>query len=279
MIRIMILLLLFVFESIFAQGFQGSVTYKTNRKVDLNMEDSKVNSEMQKHIEKMLKKQFQKEYVLSFNSSTSIYKEEESLEEPKAASGMTFVMAGSGASDILYKNIKEKRYASKRDLMGKLFLVKDSLAKMDWKLEGETKKIGNYTCYKATTTRMTQRIQSMSVRSNEDSEGNEEETADPEGEEVTITAWYTPEIPVSNGPENYWGLPGLILEVNDGVQSMLSTKIVLNAKKKSEIKEPSKGKIVSEEKFNQIMEKKMQEMRDREPRRDDGQSIRIRIGG
>jgi GLPGLI family protein len=33
---------------------------------------------------------------------------------------------------------------------------------------------------------------------------------------VTITAWYTPEIPVSQGPEGYWGLPGLILEVNDG---------------------------------------------------------------
>jgi GLPGLI family protein len=33
--------------------------------------------------------------------------------------------------------------------------------------------------------------------------------------DVTITAWYTPEIPVNQGPENYWGLPGLILEIND----------------------------------------------------------------
>jgi GLPGLI family protein len=33
--------------------------------------------------------------------------------------------------------------------------------------------------------------------------------------DVTITAWYTPEIPVNQGPEN-WGLPGLILEINDG---------------------------------------------------------------
>jgi GLPGLI family protein len=33
--------------------------------------------------------------------------------------------------------------------------------------------------------------------------------------DVTITAWYT-EIQVNQGPENYWGLPGLILEINDG---------------------------------------------------------------
>jgi hypothetical protein len=33
--------------------------------------------------------------------------------------------------------------------------------------------------------------------------------------EVTIGLVY-PEIPVSQGPEGYWGLPGLILEVNDG---------------------------------------------------------------
>jgi GLPGLI family protein len=30
---------------------------------------------------------------------------------------------------------------------------------------------------------------------------------------VVTTAWYTPQIPVSNGPRNYHGLPGLIMEV------------------------------------------------------------------
>jgi GLPGLI family protein len=46
--------------------------------------------------------------------------------------------------------------------------------------------------------------------------------------DVTITAWYTPEIPVNQGPENYWGLPGLILEINDGKTVILCSKIVLN---------------------------------------------------
>ena len=31
---------------------------------------------------------------------------------------------------------------------------------------------------------------------------------------IEVTAWYTPEIPINQGPADYWGLPGLILEVN-----------------------------------------------------------------
>ncbi len=271
----MILILLFVFEGLFAQDFQGIVTYKTNRKMDLNMEDSKMNADMQKQLQEMLKKQFQKEYRLSFNATESVYREEENLGTPQPASGVQIVVAGSGASNILYKNIKEKRFARKQDMMGKLFLVKDNLEKLDWKLEDETKKIGNYTCYKATAKRMGQRIQNMRISTNDDND----EVTEPEEEEITITAWYTPEIPVSNGPGNYWGLPGLILEINDGDQSILCAKIVLNPKKKVNISEPTKGKEVTEEKFEQIVEKKMKEMRDRESRRGDGESIRIRIGG
>ncbi|WP_074408532.1 GLPGLI family protein [Aquimarina megaterium] len=274
MVRIIILIALFMVESLFAQDFQGVVTYKTNRKVDLNMEDSKMNADMQKQLQEMLKKQFQKEYVLNFNTSESIYKEEESLGGPQPASGVQIVIAGSGASNILYKNIKEKRFARKQDMMGKLFLVKDNLEKLNWKLEDETKKIGNYTCYKATAKRMGQRMQSMTI-----SADSEEEMTEPEEEEITITAWYTPEIPISNGPGSYWGLPGLILEINDGDQSILSTKLVLNSKKKIDIKEPTKGKVVTEEKFEKIMEKKMKEMRDRMNTRRGSGDFEIRIGG
>jgi predicted GIY-YIG superfamily endonuclease len=54
--------------------------------------------------------------------------------------------------------------------------------------------------------------------------------------EISITAWYTPEIPINQGPENYWGLPGLILEVTDGKTVILCSKLVLNTKEKKETK-------------------------------------------
>ena len=36
-----------------------------------------------------------------------------------------------------------------------------------------------------------------------------------------MSAWFTPEIPVSTGPSMYGGLPGLILEINDDRTTML----------------------------------------------------------
>lgn len=60
---------------------------------------------------------------------------------------------------------------------------------------------------------------------------------------------------------------------------ILCSKIVLNTKKKIQINEPTKGKVITRDKFESIMEKKMKEMRDRMPRRSDGDGIQIRIGG
>ena len=78
-----------------------------------------------------------------------------------------------------------------------------------------------------------------------------------------ITAWYTLDIPVSNGPADYWGLPGLILEVSQGDTTMLCTKIVMNPKDAVEIKSPTKGKVVTQSEFDDIFEEKMMEMRER----------------
>ena len=79
--------------------------------------------------------------------------------------------------------------------------------------------------------------------------------------ETTITAWYTPEIPVNQGPENYWGLPGLILEVNDGKTIILCSKVVMNPKEKAVIKAPSKGKVITQKEFDETVIKKMEEFR------------------
>ncbi|SEL14773.1 GLPGLI family protein [Aquimarina amphilecti] len=272
MIRLIILITLFVIGNISAQDFQGVATYSTDRKLEIQLDSTQMNSEMQKQIHEMMRKQFQKEYTLRFNKTESVYKEEENLGAPQPASGVQVIVAGSGASDVLYKNSKEERFVAKRDMFGKAFLVKDTLTHYKWKLENETKKIGNYTCYKATTTRTMEIVRNINV--NGDKEESNSKT-----EEIKVVVWYTPEIPINNGPDNYWGLPGLIMEVNDGDLRILCNKIVLNPKKKIEIKAPEKGKVVTETKFEKIMRKKMDEMHDRRSHRNGGNSMEIRIGG
>ena len=50
--------------------------------------------------------------------------------------------------------------------------------------------------------------------------------------ERTTTAWYTMQIPISNGPLDFGGLPGIILEINDGELTLVCTRVTLNPKKR-----------------------------------------------
>lgn len=264
--------------SITAQDFQGIATYKSHRKVDIKLDSSQMNSDMHKRMMDMMKKQFEKTYLLTFNKEESVFKEEEQLESPQPQ-GMVMVMVETGGSDVLYKNTKEKRYTNQNESFSKLFLIQDKLEDLDWQLGSETKNIGDYTCYKATLKREVE-VRESGVSINGDKDLDKE--AKPKMQEITITAWYTPQIPVSAGPRNYHGLPGLILEVTDGTETMMCSKVVLNPEKTIEIKEPKKGQKITQEKYDKVMEKKLKEMRERmrdNRRKHDGNSFEIRIGG
>lgn len=278
LIKFIVVALAFVTSNAMAQDFQGVATYKSHRQMNIQLDSSQMNSEMQQRMMVMMKKQFEKTYLLSFSKEESLYKEDEQLEAPQM-SGMQVVMVDTGGSDILYKNIKEENYTNQNEVFGKIFLIEDKLEKRDWVLSNETKNIGEYTCYKATMTRQ-QEVERGVIRINEENDSKDEEETEPEMEEITVTAWYAPEIAVNNGPGRYQGLPGLILEVNDDSLTLMCSKIVLNPKDKVNIDKPSKGKKVNQEKFDQIMEKKMQEMNERyNSERKDGHAVEIRIGG
>ena len=271
------LAILLVFTTVgSAQDFTGVATYKTKRKIDIQLDSTQMNSEMHQKMMDMLKKQFEKTFVLSFNKEESVYKEEEKLGAPQMA-GMQMVVVNTGGSDLLYKNTKEERYTNQNDVFGKIFLIKDQLKKEDWHFESDTKNIGEYTCYKATITREQPKIVGgISINGDKDLSKQKE----PEMETVTVTAWYTPQIPINNGPGKYYGLPGLILEINDGAETIICSKIVLNPSESVDISEPKKGKVVTQEEFDNIMEKKLKEMEERySSERGDGHNIEIKIGG
>jgi GLPGLI family protein len=84
---------------------------------------------------------------------------------------------------------------------------------------------------------------------------------------VQIEAWYTPQIPVSHGPSEFWGLPGLILEINNGNTIMLCSKIVMNPDEIVEIEAPEKGKIINKEDYQKTVVEKMKEFRNNRMRR------------
>lgn len=132
-----------------------------------------------------------------------------------------------GNNESVYKNFTTGELIRKKPFLQRTFIIRDSLKKWTWKITNETKKIGGYLCRKA-------------VLNNK-----------------KIVAWFAEKIPVSDGALSYYGLPGLILELNiAGGFHFEAVEIHLNAKI-SEIKKPEGGKEVTRKEFDEIVKNKM----------------------
>ena len=278
---------LFISVLTFAQqDFQGKAVYQSKTTIDMsNFGGRQMSEDMKKQIAERMKSMFEKTYILTFNKTESIYKEEEKLATPGQSGGFRMMM-GSFTGGKQYKNVKEHLLLQEQEFFGKQFLIKDSLQKLDWKLESETKQIGKYLCFKATAVKKVDELDIRSMRRSTeeaDNEKSQDSTATNDimdeieaPKEVIVTAWYTLQIPINQGPGEYWGLPGLILEINADRTTILCSKIIMNPSEREAIKIPSKGKEVTQKEYDEIVKKKMEEMREMFGGRGRRGNIRIR---
>lgn len=259
-----------------AQDFQGKAYYQSKTTMDMdNWGGNQMSDQQKKMMAERMKSMLEKTYILSFNRTESIYKEEEKLATPGGGGG-GWGMMGSFTAGAQYKNVKEQQLIQDQEFFGKQFLIKDSIPQLEWKMENESKQIGQYLCFKATAVkkgddmdfanmrrRNTSNDQKKDDKKSKDSAKSKDLMDDIEvPKEILVTAWYTPQIPVNQGPGDYWGLPGLILELNSGRTTILCTKIEINPKDKIEIKAPTKGKTVTKDEYSEIVKGKMKEMQD-----------------
>ena len=168
-------------------------------------------------------------FSLVFNKKASLFSMNEMIEDEDTSLAKIF----SGANSTFYTEVgTEKKIKQTEGAFGKFII--NYTHRTDWNLENESKLINSYLCYKAT---------SELIVTN--SKGTFK---------FPVTAWYCPSIPFSYGPNGYDGLPGLILELQErftvyGVEKIdLSTNEIV-------IEKPTKGKIVTQEEFNEIVKK------------------------
>lgn len=269
--------------NIHAQDFQGKAYYATKTTMDMSQWGGgrQLSEQQKKQIMERMRSWLERTYVLTFNKEESIYVEEEKLEAP---GGRGPSMWGSSFSPgPQYKNIQNQQYLQDQEFFGKRFLIKEEMKPLDWEIGTETKQIGQYLCIRATAKRPTTEFNWTRARRDRTSEAtikkdsassniasNDTESGDEEQEMTQVIAWYTPMIPINQGPADYWGLPGLILEVSAGNTTILCSKIVMNPAEKVEIKAPDKGQEVTKEEYNTIITEKMQEMRENRGRGNGG---------
>lgn len=276
---ILLLFALFIFGMTNAQNIKGKAFYESKTTVDMeNFGGREMSEDMKKQILERMKNYLEKTFVLTFNGKESIYREEEKLEAGTGNQGFGMMMSSFSAGDQ-YKNLETGQFLEEREFFGKQFLINDSIQDFQWEIGKESKQIGQYLAIKATAVKKVDpndfsmmRRRSDRDRADEDKKEGIKKTDttrsdDPFDEieipkEVIVTAWFTPQIPVQNGPGEYAGLPGLILELNVDRTTLLCSKIVLNTKESDAIAPPDKGTELTREAYNKIVKEKTEEMRE-----------------
>lgn len=211
---------------------QGEIFYKVSLKpfseqqIDSLFKKQKTIKIAQPHVRKMLRNSKDIVGVLAFSKNESLYKIVDKMKnEGNKNMNMTFMVVGGNNS--YYTNSIKKDYF--KEISGGEPL-RVGLLQAKWSITQETKKIGKYLCFKAISYRKTRKNRPA----------------------VKTTAWFAPVIPVSFGPEFFFGLPGLILEVSYKNISIKATKIILNPSKKIAIKKPTKGKRITHEEYEEF---------------------------
>ena len=216
----------------FIYGQSGIIKFTENRQMKIELPDG------QEHLADILPSFNSAVKQLSFTATESSFidvseDQKHSLENETSEGMMKIEIKRSASEGNYYKNLTDNRSIEKKDLMGKYFIVEEEIAAPKWKMANEQKQVLDYMCMKATM----------------------------ESEDGGITtAWFTPQIPISNGPDKWGGLPGMILELeaNDGEITYTAASVEMT--EEVTIQQPEDGKKVSAEEYEKIREKKMKEM-------------------
>lgn len=176
-------------------------------------------------------------HMLLFDGQVSIYKiipqQPTADSDLNDRSGRMMRMFRSNSTESIYFDWEKGTKITQRTFFGKQFLISDTIKHNEWRiLAAEQRQIGPYLCIKAMLM----------------------DTIDTE-------VWFTPQVPISLGPEDYTGLPGLIMAVNIPDKKVVIAKEIFLDELKEEIITPVQGEKVTRKKFDQIVEEKMEEMR------------------
>ncbi len=213
-----------------ASGTAGTIVYEQVVKLEIKLE-----GEAARFADQMPKER-KSQKLLYFNPDQSLYENKPAEEDQtlRSESGGAVMIRMKEPDNKVFTQLSENKQLEKREFMTREFLIETLLNPSEWKLTGKQKLILNYPCQEAVK----------------------------ETKEGKVSAWFTPVIPVPAGPGVYNGLPGLVLavEVNDGKQTITAQTIDLGPVADNVIIRPEKGKKVTREEYDKMVEEKMKEM-------------------
>ncbi|MEI6122795.1 MAG: GLPGLI family protein [Bacteroidota bacterium] len=228
---------LLIFNKSFSQQTQGSVKYLTSYDwvKMINSCDYLSNDRKDKAAylwgNRSEWKQFNNLY---FSPLKSKYENSDENAEPEQDDGY----AGRKETFYITRNFGTNTFLDAIEMLGKTYIVTDSLKAPDWKILNDIKEIAGHVCMNATYT---------------DTLLHQK-----------IVAWFALDIPIQAGPDRFFGLPGLILEVtiNNGAKIMTAQSIDMKTfTTEFDLPKKLKGKAISGSAYAAILKKFLDEKR------------------
>lgn len=231
--KILFLILLFCPALVFSQPMEGRIRYLVTRHW----------TKMMSHLDYMSKQSRERaSYMwgnrsewktysnLFFNETQTKYESSEEKAEPEEEGGY----AWRKEMFFLKRDFEKNTQFDGRTIMSKGYLIEDTLLIPKWRILNDLKEVAGHVCMKATLTD-TMRKQ-------------------------TIVAWFAQDMPHKGGPESFFGLPGMILEidVNDGAM-VLTADLIEMKKLSNELDPPAKlkGKKIKQADYEKLVKEQM----------------------
>ncbi|MEI8202144.1 MAG: GLPGLI family protein [Bacteroidota bacterium] len=139
---------------------------------------------------------------------------------------------------FMTRNFENNTYFDAIEMLGKVNLVQDTLHPPEWKILNDMKEVAEHVCMNATWT--------DTLR----------------GQNVVV--WFALDIPVQAGPDRFFGLPGLILEVNinNGAKVMTAEKFEMKTiTDEFKLPKKTKGKQMNEKAYLGMIKKFLDDKR------------------
>lgn len=235
-VYLLTLVFLFFFQTaeLKAQKLEGTIRYLRTQNWAKMMASVDYISKLQR--ERMMymwgtRSEWKTYTLLHFNATESKYENSEEEAEPGSEGWSnrkeTFFMKRNFNNNTLFDGIT---------LLGKTYLIHDSIVPPAWKIMNDMKEVAGHICMNASL--------NDTIR-----------------KQKTIV-WFALDMPVSAGPDRFIGLPGVILEVdvNNGALIMTADKIELKSLV-TELDVPAKlkGKKIDMAGYNNLIEKQIKE--------------------
>lgn len=191
------------------------------------------------HIQERIKKEFSepKKFTLETTGTASFYyynnnlKPDETVTESSQANTSTKNVSKTKINVSNYfKNFEKNYLIEQATLFDEEYLITKELVKINWKIASEKITIAGFNCKKATTY-----INDMDIE-----------------------VWFTEDIPVSDGPEIYQGLPGLVLKVETPKKIIYATHI--SYPDNLHVTAPARGEKITQEEYD----KKLNELKNKQ---------------